>query len=142
MEGSNWNVDPSKEIIILRPYGGYTPRVPFTRPLLADDDVQRRLPEFFKNTLPVDVAHSLRRAMRNPPAWILGMSMTSPHDRLLLENLFVRGFPRKWIPFVENGEQEQELWKAAGSQRDVDLVEVSEDTLNTALQALRAERAR
>ncbi len=134
-------VDANKDIVILRPYGGYTLSMPFTRPLLTESDYQRRLSQLWSpSILPVDLGYSLQRALRNPPAWMLGLSMMTAHHRTLLQNLFQHGLPRNSVAMVEKNVHERALWKQVGGKRamqgDEDVVETTIEALHEALAAL------
>lgn len=139
------HIDATTDIVVLRPYGGYTLSMPFTRPLLIEDDYQRRLPELWSpSIMPVDLGYSLQRALKQPPAWMLGLSMHTTHHRTLLQSLFQQGLPRNSVAMVEKSVHERPLWKQVGGKRamqsDEDIIEMTAEALHKALGAMPAGR--
>lgn len=128
-------LDVSQEILILRPYRGYTPEQTFRRPLLTEDDYYLRLRELW-SALPLDLTNTILRALSRRPALILGLSMLTAHHRMLLHNLHARGLPRESLAVVDPEDGERELWESgAGLPGKDDGVEV----LETTIDALAAE---
>ncbi|WP_437293118.1 CHAT domain-containing protein [Sorangium sp. So ce426] len=103
-------IDPEQEIVLFRPYGGYTPEHVFARPLLTEDDYQLSLRDL-DGALPRDLANAILSTLSYRPALLLGMSVVTGHHRLLLHRLYPRGVPRGSLAVIDPEDAERELWK-------------------------------
>lgn len=139
--------DVDREILVLRPYRGYTPDQVFTRPLLTEDDYYLRLRELWNpSMLPLDLTNTILRTLSRRPALILGISMLTGHHRMLLHNLYARGLPRESLAVLEQDDRERTLWESGaglpGRDEGVEVVETTTDALCAALLAMGEERGR
>jgi hypothetical protein len=139
--------DVDHEILLLRPYRGYTPEQVFTRPLLTEDDYYLSLRELWSpSMLPLDLTNAILRTLSRRPALILGLSMLTGHHRILLHNLYARGLPRESLVVVEQEDRERKLWESGaglpGKDACVEVVETTTDALCAALEAMGEEGGR
>lgn len=119
-------IDVEKDIIIFRPYGGYTPEQVFVRPLLTEDDYVLGLDDI-ERVLPQDVANTLFSALSYRPALLLGLSLHTIHHRMLLHRMFPRGIPKASVAVLDPQDGERALWeRGAGLPGKGDGVEVIE----------------
>ena len=136
------SLDVDREILVLRPYRGYTPEQVFTPPLLTEDDYYLRLPELW-STLGVDLTNAILRTLSRRPALILGLSMLTAHHRMLLHNLHARGLPRESLAVVEQEDGERKLWESGvglpGKDEGVEVIETTADALCAELLAMGEE---
>lgn len=137
------DVNIDEEILILRPYRGYTPEQVFTRPLLTEDDYYLRLRELW-SLLPVDLVNAILRTIGRRPALLLGLSMLTAHHRMLLHNLHTRGVPRESLAVVDQVDRESKLWESGaglpGKNEGVEVVETNVEALCVALETISHER--
>lgn len=141
------DVDMDREILVLRPYRGYTPEQVFTRPSLTEDDYDRHLGELWSTSaLPLDLTHAILRTLSRRPALIVGMSMLTRHHRKLLRILHVRGLPRESLAVVEQEDGERKLWESGaglpGKDGGVEVLETTAGALCAALDAMATEGGR
>ncbi len=129
-------IDPAQEIILIRPYGGYTPEQLLARPLLTEDDYHLGLREI-DSSLPRDLANAVLRALSFRPTLLVGLSMHTAHHRILLHRLYPRGIPRGSLAVIDPEDGERTLWeRGSGLPGKGDGVEVLES-----FSLLDAERA-
>ena len=129
-------LDPEREILVLRPYRGYTPEQVFIRPLLTEDDYYLHLREIW-SALPVDLINAILRALSRQPALMLGLSVLTGHHRMLLHTLHPRGLPRESLAVIEKEDAEHKLWASGaglpGKDGGVGVLETTSEALLTAL---------
>jgi hypothetical protein len=105
--------DLATEIVVLRPYGGYTPGRPIlTSPMLTDD---RHLDAFLEARTPPEWAHDLLISLRGRPALFGGISVERIWHRKLLGWLFdARPAPADSLAFLDPAmaDAEQPSWEA------------------------------
>src|SRR5262249_12627724 len=102
-------LDPSKDIILLRLYRGYTPELVFTRPLLAEDDYLHGMREL-RDTLPPDLATVTLSTLSYRPALIVSLPTPAWHHRMLLHRLYPRGIPRGSLALIDPAHADQPLY--------------------------------
>jgi hypothetical protein len=106
--------EPDEDILFLRLYGGYTPQIVLTHPLLTEDDYVLRT-NALQGALPADLANAILAVLEHRPALILGVSLYTNHHRMLLHRLYPRGVPRESLAVIDPENTERELWeKGAG----------------------------
>lgn len=140
------NLNINEDIVVLRPYRGYTLYNTYVRPLLTEDEYHLRLRELWETKImPADLANAMLRVLAYRPALILGLSMLTAHHRMLLHNLFVDGIPRESVAVIDPQDQESALWRSGGglpgARRDIDIVETAEQALSGILQSMPKEAA-
>lgn len=130
-------IDTDQDIVILRPYGGYTPEQIFARPLLTEDDYHIGLSDL-ENKLPRDLANTILSTLSYRPALLLGLSVHTNHHRMLLQRLFARGIPRGSLAVIDPDDAERALWEKGsglpGKGEGVEVLESSLEELGDALQ--------
>ncbi len=144
MDAPPVELDIDQEILILRPYRGYTPEQVFTRPLLTDDDYYLRLRDLWNTSvLPVDLANAILRTLGRRPALMLGLSMHTANHRMLLHNLYPHGIPRESFGVVDATDREGKLWQSGaglpGKNEGVEVFETNGESLCTALETIAQE---
>jgi len=108
------DIDAAKDIILFRPYGGYTPEHVFSKPLLTEDDYVFGTTDI-ESALPRDLANEILGALCYRPALLLGLSVHTSHHRMLMQRLYPRGIPRGSLAVLDPEEGERALWeKGAG----------------------------
>ncbi|WP_437619711.1 hypothetical protein [Sorangium sp. So ce1151] len=100
-----------QEIVVLRLYRGFTPKLVFTSPLLTEDDFLLGLRDL-ESVLPLDLGDSILKAIDRTPALLLGLSLHLWDHRELFRNVF-RGkpLPDGSLSVVEPKSPEVTLWK-------------------------------
>lgn len=130
-------MDTDQDLIVLRPYGGYTPEQIFARPLLTEDDYHIGVSDL-ENKLPRDLANTILSTLSYRPALLLGLSVHTNHHRMLLQRLFARGIPRGSLAVVDPDDTERVLWEKGsglpGKGEGVEVMESSIEDLGDALQ--------
>lgn len=122
-------IELNEDIVLLRPYGGYTPEQVFTRPLLTEDDYIHNLNEL-ERALPSDLANAVLSTLSYRPALLVGLSVLTIHHRMLLHQLYTRGVPRGSLAVIDPEDGERGLWeKGAGLPGKGEGVEVFESSL-------------
>jgi hypothetical protein len=137
-------LDLDRDVLILRPYRGYTPEQVFTRPLLTEDDYQLGLRELW-SALPIDLTNAVLGALSYRPALLLGLSMFTAHHRMLLHSLYGRGLPRGSLGVVEPEDAERKLWESGAAlpgKGGIEAIEIPSAALGPALDAMGKGRAR
>jgi len=123
------SIDTDQDVVVLRPFGGYTPEQIFARPLLTEDDYTNGLSDL-ENSLPRDLANTILSTLSYRPALLLGLSILTNHHRMLLQRLFTRGIPRGSLAVLNPEDGEKALWeKGSGLPGKGDGVEVFESSL-------------
>lgn len=104
-------LDLTQEIVVLRLYRGFTPKLVFTSPLLTEDDFLLGLRDL-ESVLPPDLADTILKALDKTPALLLGLSLHLWDHRELFRNVF-RGkpLPDSSLAVVEPKSPEVSLWK-------------------------------
>ncbi|HRI70236.1 MAG TPA: CHAT domain-containing protein, partial [Polyangium sp.] len=93
------NVDT--EILILRPYGGFTPEKKFNHTLLTDDDYCSALHRLFEQRIfPEDINNMIISRLNWYPALIWGLSPYTSNHRMVLHALHDRGIPRDSLAII------------------------------------------
>ena len=130
-------IDADQEIVLFRPYGGYTPEHVFARPLLTEDDYIHGLSDL-ERSLPRDLANAILSSLSYRPALLLGLSMHTVHHRMLLHRLFPRGIPRGSLAVIDPEDVERVLWERGaglpGKGEGVEVIETSMEDLGTELE--------
>lgn len=126
--------DDTKDILILRPYRGYTSNKKFAPPLLTEDDYFLRLRDIWSGSaMPPRLAELVGGTLSRRPALLLGLSLLTAHHRMLLQTLYSRGLPRGTLAVVDEGAQEREMWERGaglpGKEEGIEVVETSASTL-------------
>jgi hypothetical protein len=105
------SLDLSRDIVLLRPYRGYTPERIFTPPLLTEDDYLLGF-RALEGPLPRDLANGILGALRSRPALIMGLSLLTWHHRMLLHHLFGKGpIAPESLCMIDHEDTEPELWE-------------------------------
>jgi hypothetical protein len=129
-------IDADEDIVLLRPYGGYTPEQVFARPLLTEDDYVHGIGDI-ERALPQDIANTVLSTLSYRPALLLGLSMHTIHHRLLLCRLFPRGVPRGSIAVIDPEDGERTLWEKGsglpGKGEGVEVLEISMEELGATI---------
>jgi hypothetical protein len=121
--------DLSQEILLFRPYGGYTTDHIFERPYLTEDDYVHDLGQL-EGALQRDLANAALGNLSFRPALFIGLSMYEMHHRILLHRLFPRGVPRGSVVVLDPRDAERSLWeRGAGLPGDNEGAEVVESTV-------------
>jgi len=132
------DIDIDEDIILFRPYGGYTPEQVFVRPLLTEDDYILGLARL-ERALPQDIADMVLSSMTYRPALFMGLSLHTVHHRMLLHRLFPRGIPRSSIALVDPEDGERALWEKGaglpGKGEGVEVIEVSLEELGALIES-------
>ncbi|AUX45918.1 uncharacterized protein SOCE26_074200 [Sorangium cellulosum] len=132
-------IDPEQEIVLFRPYGGYTPERVFARPRLTEDDYQLSLRDL-DGALPRDLANAVLSTLSYRPALLLGMSMVTGHHRLMLHRLYPRGVPRGSLAVLDPEDAERGLWeKGSGLPGKGEGVEVIESPVEDFAEGLEGD---
>jgi hypothetical protein len=134
-------VDPEQDIVLLRLYGGYTPELVFTPPLLTEDDYVLGLREL-DSVLPATLSDTVLSTLSYRPALIVGVSMYTAHHRVMLHRLYPRGVPRGSLALMDLADAERELWeKGAGLPGKAEGIDVMELSYEDLVEALGGESA-
>ena len=132
------DVDLDNEVVILRPYGGYTPEQVFARPLLTEDDYALGM-SVLEDALPRDVVNAVLTKLSYRSALIMGLAIHTAHHRLLLHRIFPRGIPRGSLAIIDSEDGERSLWEKGlglpGKDEGVAVIELSLEDLGTALES-------
>ena len=130
-------IDTDQDIVVLRPYGGYTPEQIFAKPLLTEDDYNVGLANL-ENTIPRDLANAILSTLSYRPVLLLGLSIHTTHHRMLMQRLFSRGIPRGSLAVLDPEDAERALWEKGsglpGKGEGVEVFESSVEDLGDTLQ--------
>jgi hypothetical protein len=136
--------DDTQDILVLRPYRGYTSNKKFARPLLTEDDYFLRLRELWSgNAMPPHLAELLGGTLDRRPALIVGLSLLTANHRMLLHSLYARGLPRASLAVLERDDHEREMWEKGaglpGKDEGVEVIETSSSMLCATLAVMANE---
>lgn len=130
-------IDLDQDIVVLRPYGGYTPEQVFARPLITEDDYALGM-RTLEDALPRDVANAVLTNLSYRPALLMGLALHTGHHRLLLHRIYPRGIPRGSIAVVDPEDAERALWEKGlglpGKDEGVAVIEWTAEDLGAALE--------
>lgn len=119
-------IDMDRDIVLLRPYGGYTPEQVFSRPLLTEDDYAHGIGDLEK-ALPRELKDVILTTLSQRPVLLVCLSMHTSHHRMLLHRLYPRGILRGSVAVVDPEAAERPLWeKGSGLPGRSEGVEVIE----------------
>ncbi len=131
------NINLDQDVVILRPYGGYTPEQVFARPLLTEDDYALGM-SALEDALPRDLVNAVLTRLSYRPALIMGLAIHTGHHRMLLQRIFPRGIPRGSLAVIDPEDAERTLWEKGmglpGKDEGVAVIESSAEDLGTALE--------
>ena len=132
--------DDTQDILVLRPYRGYTSNKKFARPLLTEDDYFLRLRDLWSGqAMPSHLAELLGGTLSRRPALLVGLSMLTANHRMLLHALYARGIPHRSLAVVDEADHERRMWERGsglpGRDEGVEVLETSSALLCEMLDA-------
>jgi hypothetical protein len=129
--------DPDEDILLFRPFGGYTPEHIFARPYLTEDDYVHGLGKLTE-ALPCDLADVALSTLSFRPVLFIGLSMHTIQHRMLLHQFYPRGVPSGSLAVLDPEEAERGLWeRGAGLPGNDEGVDVIESTVEEIVNARR-----